>query len=164
MSRYLWFLFWIILGTGILFISSIKDSLTCSVGNGNCIMQSHIFNIKISEDKFPISEIQTIKCEKRLQPSKSGKKAYFILKLLKNDNTEYVLGSYKKLQMCKNELKPIKDITNGKNSEISYTSGIGFTNGLGYIFGILMFIIGIIILTNKEEYIEEHESEDIEEI
>lgn len=165
MTRYFWFLFWILMGLGIFAISSISDSLVCTAGNGNCIMQSYISlgNLKLSEDEFSISDIKSVTCEKRVQPSKSGKKIFFVLKLLKSNNTEYTLGSYKKLQICKEELKPIKDLINGKTSSITFKSGIGFTNGIGYIFGILMFFIGIIVLTNKEEYIEEPSSDEDDE-
>lgn len=165
MARYFWFLFWILMGLCIFLISSISDSLICSAKTGNCIMQSFIsiVNLKVSEDEFPISNIEFVKCEKRIQPSKSGKKTYYSLKFSKTDGAEYVLGSYKKLQMCRQELKPIKDLINGKVSDVSYKSGIGFTNGIGYLFSVLMFIIGIIVLTNKEERIENTDSEETEE-
>lgn len=99
--------------------------------------------------------MSSIRCEKIAQPSRSGKKYYYILKFSKTSNTDYNLGSYRNYQMCKSEMSSIKDFIKGKTSGIRYNSGTGFSNGIGYIFAVLMFIIGIIVLTSKEEVVED---------
>lgn len=157
MSKYFWGLFWIVAGIAIFIISSMSDTLNCSRDFGVCKFQSKIaiLNIKINEENFDISEIKSIQCIKTSQPSKSGKKTYYTLKLFKTDDSAYNLGSYQKYAVCKEETQPIRNLLKGKTDTVTYNSGSGFSNFFGYIFGIIMLIIGLIVLTSKEEFVEE---------
>ena len=157
MGKALWFVFWIFAGIVILTISSINDTLVCSKLSGFCTMQSKIaiLNLNINDDKFSPEEIKTCRCDKIAQPSRSGKKYYYILKLTKNDGADYNLGSYNNYRMCKDNLAQINDFIKGKTNTVRYNSGTGFANITGYILSFIMFIIGIIILTSKEEVVED---------
>ena len=154
MGKFIGFFVCILIGLGILVLSLIADNLHCS--GDVCYMQSYIskLNINISEDRFEKKDIKGVSCVQKSQPSRRGKKAYYLLVLEKNNGVEYSLGSYKNYPMCKDVIEPINAYMKGKSSEFLYRSGIGFANSMGIILCMLMFIIGFIILTSKPEVVE----------
>lgn len=154
MGKYIGFIFCIVFGIFMMGLSLISDDLHCSRYDNLCALKSKILfvNYNISKDEFRVSDIDNAYCEKMYQPSRRGKKAYFVLKMMRKDtNNAYILGSFQKLPMCKNELNPLENFINGKTDTFSYSSGIGTTNALGLILSVLLFIVAIIIITNKEE-------------
>ena len=70
---------------------------------------------------------------------------------LKTENLEYNLGSFKNYKQCTTASKPLKSYVAGRTDQLIYESGLGFTNALGLLMGILMFVIGIVILTTPAE-------------
>jgi len=152
MARIFGIVICIIAGLGLFCLSLINDSLSCDRISGMCNMQSKLayVNYEINSDKFKVSDISSVTCEKMYQPARSGKKAYFVLKI-KNLNNEYNLGSYRKLPECKARLNNIKDFKSGHTQTLEYSSGFGITNCFGFILGILLFVIAYIILTTQEQ-------------
>ena len=117
-------------------------------------MQSKILfiNYIINEESFSADEIDKVYCEKLYYPSRKGKKAYYALKMsILSSDTEYNLGSYPKLPVCKQAIIPFSAFLSGKQKELNYFSGPGVTNSIGILFSLLMFVVSIIVLTNKEE-------------
>ena len=154
MGKAVGIIFCIIIGIAIFGLSMITDSVECSYTTNNCKMQSKIpgINYIINEIAFSPKEIKTVFCDKMYRPARSGKKAFFVLKMsVLDSNTDYTLGSFPKYALCKNSLEPIKDFTNGKRSYFKYSSGIGASNILGFILAALMFVVSIVILTSKPD-------------
>lgn len=154
MRKFITILILAAIGFALIALSSIKESLYCSRDFDICTMKSIIpvANITINEDKFPVSNYKIARCESRVQPARGGGKSnYYVLTFYKKDNTDYTIGSYKKLEMCKNDLNSFEQFQKKKTNEITYDSGLGFTNFMGFSFGLLMFFIIIIILTTKPD-------------
>ena len=160
MGKFIGFVICIVIGLGILALSLIADNLKCS--GDICYMQSYIskLNINISEDRFPRGDIKSVSCVQKSQPSRRGKKSYYLLVLEKNNDVEYVLGSYKNYPMCKEALTPINNFVKGKSNEVLFSSGAGFSNSMGIILSVLMFFISFVILTSKPEVVEYDWDED----
>ncbi len=163
MGRVTGFVICVLIGLCIFTLSLIADSINCS--GDVCYMQSYIskLNINISEDRFLKEDIKNISCIEKSQPSRSGKKSYYVLILEKNNGVEYILGTYKKYPLCNGAVEPIKAFFNGKSSELIFNSGAGFSNSMGIILSVMMFFIGLIILTSKSEVtIDDYDEEDEE--
>ena len=154
MGKFIGFVICIVIGLGIFALSLIADNLKCS--GDICYMQSYIskLNINISEDRFSRGDIKSAGCLQKSQPSRRGKKSYYLLVLEKNNGVEYSLGSYKNYSMCKESLTPIDNYVKGKSDELLFSSGAGFSNSMGIILSVLMFFIGFVILTSKPEVVE----------
>ena len=154
MGKFLSIFFCIIAGIAISGLSMITDTLECSNLQNYCRMQSKISGINriISEKTFLPSEINKVYCDKMYRPARSGKKAFFALKMtLKDSQTEYNLGSFPKYAMCKQELEPIQKFVTGKNDTFTYSSGLGAANIIGFMLAVIMFVISFVILTNEPE-------------
>ncbi len=154
MGKFVGFIICVIIGTAIIALSIINENFYCSRADNSCLIQSKlgIFNIILSEDKFLPSEINKAYCETQLQPARSGgKKKFFILKIELNTDKEYSLGSYRKYANCKSFMDKINDFKKQKIDELSHGSGLGYSNTFGIMLGIIVFMIGYLILTSKEE-------------
>jgi len=153
-GRILGCLICVVIGLGVVTLALIGDSMICA--NNVCQTQSYIskLNIKLNEDRFYFDDIKHVDCVQKSQPSRGGKKTYYLLVLEKMNGTEYSLGSYKNYQVCKDAYKPLEDYVKGKTDNVRYESEFGVANTSGMIFGILMFFIGFIILTSKPEIVE----------
>ena len=152
MGKFLGFLICLIFGIFLLGLSFISDELTCSRELNTCNLKSKIKHTDyvISEQVFDVNTVNSAYCGKEFQPSRSGKKAYFVLKLQTTER-EYNLGSYKKYKLCTADLAPINAFIKGKSPQLVFVSGSGFTNFFGFILAILMFVVGIVILTSQSE-------------
>ena len=155
MGKMLGFLVCILMGCGLFLLASVNDVVFCSHKAGMCSVSSKVFNYTISDDSFAINDIEKIYCKKMYQPARSGKKTYYVLSLKKTDEVEYNLGSFKTFGMCQNANSSLKNFINGEEPSVAYSSGTGISNVFGYIFGVLMFFIGVIILRSKPDEPEE---------
>ncbi len=154
MGKFVGFIICVIIGTAIIALSIINEKFYCSRIDNSCLIQSKlgIFNTILSEDKFLPSEIDKVYCDTQLQPARSGgKKKFYILKIELNSNKEYSLGSYQKYANCKLFMDKINDFNKHKINEFSHGSGLGYSNTFGIMLGIIVFLIGYLILTSKEE-------------
>ena len=154
MGKYIGFILCLIGGIAILGLSLVSNGLYCSNSNGECSIQSKLLyvNYKIREDVFSVDDIDRVFCETMYYPSRKGKKAYFVLKLVgKKADTEYLLGNFPKMPMCRQASVPIRDFLAGKRQHFEYSSGIGAMNALGILLSGLMFVVAFIVLTSKEE-------------
>lgn len=165
MGKYIGFTICLIVGMAVIALSVISENFYCSHPYNACLVQSKfgMFDIVLSEDRFSPSEIDKVFCDVQVQPSRSGgKKQFYVLKIALNSDKEYSLGSYKKYHNCKNLVNKINDFRKHKVSEYTHGSGLGYSNTFGLIFGIIMFFIGYLILTSKEE-VKKYDWEDEEE-
>jgi hypothetical protein len=150
MGKFIWFTICLLASIFLVGLSLISDKLVCS---GNyCQLQSKIdyLNYVISEDNFHINDISSLSCQSKSQPARRGKQIYYVLELNKTDGTIYYLGSYKKYKNCKNELTPIRNFLNKKNTNVIFNSNKGFTNSMGFVLAFILLLVGYIILTTKE--------------
>ncbi len=150
MGKYIGFIICILAGICLITLALVRESLYCT--KHLCRVQSRIafVNLVINRTDFPPDEISHIQCKSQYQPSKTGKKRFYILEL-KTENLEYNLGSFKNYKQCTTASKPLKSYVAGRTDQLIYESGLGFTNALGLLMGILMFVIGIVILTTPAE-------------
>ena len=154
MGKFIGFIICVIMGTAIIALSIINENVYCSRADNACLIQSKlgIFNTVLSEDKFLPSEIKQAYCETQLQPARSvGKKKFYVLKIELNNDKEYSLGSYRKYANCKSFMDKINDFNKQNFDEFSHGSGLGYSNTFGIMLGIIVFLIGYLILTSKEE-------------
>ena len=140
-----------IIGCGIIILSSLSDSLHCSYETDTCSLITRIkfVNYTMSEFNFKPADIKNAYCSTAYQPNARGKKSYYVLKLQLDDGNEYSIGSYKKKGLCKVYSGRVLDFVKGKTSYIEYDPAFGFLNLMGTIFGILMFVICVVIITSK---------------
>ncbi|MBR6098785.1 hypothetical protein IKP85_03485 [bacterium] len=161
MGKFVGFIICLVVAIGIGVLSLIQNSLICS--DAKCSTQSKLayINVVLNEDIFYKNDVQSLACATKVQPSRRGKNKYYVLELNKYDDAPYILGSYKKYEQCKADLKSIKDFFNEKIPSIYYDSGIGFSNTMGFIFAFVMLFAGIIILKSKDKPgIEDWEDDD----
>ena len=156
MGKYIGFIICLISGFILLALAMVHSGLYCSVNDGECAMLSKVsmLNYKISEDNFRIENIDKIYCDKLYYPSRKGKKAYYVLKISRNDNPiEYNLGSFQKIPMCRQSVENIKKVVFANdNGELNYFSPFGAPNVIGILLSVLMFVVAFIVITSKEEH------------
>ncbi len=146
MKKVIGFLICIILSLGILALSLITETISCDQNSNLCVFQSKIryLNIELNKEIFPVQNLNSTRCIREYQPSRRGKKSYYILKTDLNDRT-YNIMSYSKLKTCRQDVSYIKTSLKSGNG-LYLNTPPGFLNILGIIFSIVTAIIGIIII------------------
>lgn len=161
MKKFLGFIICILISIGILYLSLIADTINCAKSTGKCVFQSKIrfTNIELNKENFSIEDLQNVRCTREYQPSRRGKKSYYILQLDFNDRT-YNIASYGKLKACRYDTQNIRKYLHSNEDKLSLNSPAGFLNTLGIIFSIIFLIVGIIILKDQPTQEKDFEDED----
>lgn len=164
MKKFIIFIILAVIGCGLFALAAINDSLDCSHYSNTCSLKSKIsfINYTVSDTQFASDALKNGYCDVDYQPNAGGKKPYYLLKITLNDNTEYTLGSYQKQGLCQIYADKITDFIKKKTHTVEYKPTFGFLNLMGYIFGFLMFFIGVIVLRAKPEYDNDYGFEDEE--
>lgn len=163
MKKFILFIICLLLSAGVLALSLISNSIVCAKSQNKCIFITKIqyLNIELNREEFSPESLKNINCEKKVQPSKKGKKNYYLLKLNINERP-YNISTFAKYKECKtaaNEIK--KDIKDNGTDSFVFGTSSGVTNVLGTIFAFIIFIVGIIILRTDEEPQEPLDEDDI---
>lgn len=151
MGKYIGFTICLIISIGLLALSLIQDSFTCSRQNGLCNFTSKIkyINIVLNREDFSVNDLNNVYCKREVQPSKRGKQSYYILKLDTNKKT-YNVTTYRKLSQCRAGAKQINDYIKDTNENfLLINSGTGYVNILGIMFSLIILFTGIIILREQ---------------
>lgn len=162
MRKILGFLVCLAISIGMLILSLVSNSLTCTKSENKCVLNSTIryLNIELNSDTAPIDSIKNLSCEKRIQPSKRGSKIFYQLKV-KLPNGDYNISTYAKYKECRAVERSIKqDLKNPQINTIRFSSSSGFVSFIGQIFALVFFIIGIIILKSEDTPTEEDEDDE----
>ncbi len=151
-KKYAGFVICILLSLGIMSLALIKEDIYCSRAENSCVVKSGIqlLGIKFNEEKFPSGSLKRAICKREYRLTKSGKKAYFSLKI-EAENSSYSLGTFMKYQQCEEKIRPINSFISKKTDSFHYNSGVGFEHVMGFFMGFLLLIIAVSILRTPNE-------------
>lgn len=163
MQKFFGVLICLILGFFVLGLALVSESIECRRDAGVCKVKSTIsyLNYTLSEEIGDISTLKNAYCQREYQPSRRGRRSYYVLKLELNGKT-FNIATFNNYKLCRGQLIPVKDFINGKSDTITYAPGIGFVNYIGFILAFIILFIPYLILTDKG--LPELEDEDEEEV